>query len=128
MRLERSNVTVGGCRSVPSVCAGHLILDGAGSLFSNVAGFHVMPMFPLRIRFVDADHAYERFHSFPPDDVDYIEGWSRKRDGDSQMILLHLANETQLQDFLELCRRENSIIEVVSITEDEFQRARSNAI
>src|SRR5947208_12243791 len=54
------------------------------------AASHAMPMFPLRIRFVDADHAYERFHSFPPADVDYIEGWSRKRDGDSQMILLHL--------------------------------------
>ncbi len=66
-------------------------------------------MFPLRIRFVDTDHAYERFHSFPPDDVDYIEGWSRKRDDDSQLILLHLANEAHLQDFLELCRQETSI-------------------
>src|ERR1043166_3077196 len=51
-------------------------------------------------------HAYERFHSFPPDDVDFIEGWSRKRDGDSQMILLHLATEAHMQDFLALCRQE----------------------
>jgi len=87
-----------------------------------------MPMFPLRIRFVDADHAYERFHSFPPDDVDYIEGWSRKRDGDSQMILLHLTSEARMQDFLALCRQDSSIMEVVPITEDEFQRAKSNAI
>ena len=85
-------------------------------------------MFPLRIRFVDADRAYEHFHSFPPDGVDYIEGWSRKRDGDSQMILLHLASETHMQDFLALCRQESSIVEVVPITEDEFQRAKSNAI
>ena len=85
-------------------------------------------MFPLRIRFVDADHAYERFHSFPPDDVDYIEGWSRKRDGDSQMILLHLASEAHMQDFLALCRQEGSIVEVVPITEDDFRRAKSNAI
>ena len=67
-------------------------------------------------------------HSFPPDDVDYIEGWSRKRDGDSQIILLHLASEAHMQDFLALCRQEGSIVEVVSITEDEFQRAKSNAI
>jgi hypothetical protein len=87
-----------------------------------------MPMFPLRIRFVDADHAYERFHSFPPGDVNYIEGWSRKRDGDSQMILLQLASEAHMQDFLALCRQESSIVEVVPITEDEFQKAKSNAI
>jgi hypothetical protein len=87
-----------------------------------------MPMFPLRIRFVDADHAYERFHSFPPGDVDYIVGWSRKRDGDSQMILLGLASEAHMQDFLALCQKEGSIVEVVPITEDEFRRAKSNAI
>jgi hypothetical protein len=87
-----------------------------------------MPMFPLRIRFVDAAHAYERFHSFPPGDVDYIEGWERKRDGDSQMILLALASEAHMQDFLALCQKEGSIVEVVPITEDEFRRAESNAI
>ena len=85
-------------------------------------------MYPLRIRFVDEDHAYERFHSFPPDDVDYIESLSRKRDGDSQMILLRLASEAHMQDFLALCRQEGSIVEVVPITVDEFQRAESNAI
>jgi len=69
-----------------------------------------MPMFPLRIRFVDADHAYERFHSFPPGNVDYILGWSRKRDGDSQIILLHLASEAHMQDFLALCRQQDSIV------------------
>jgi hypothetical protein len=87
-----------------------------------------MPMFPLRIRFVDAEHAYDRFHCFPPDDVDYIEGWSRKRDGDSQMILLHLTSEAHMRDFLALCEQEGSIVEVVPITEAEFRRAKSNAI
>ena len=87
-----------------------------------------MPTFPLRIRFVDEDHAYERFHSFPPDDIDYIEGWSRKRDGDSQMILLDIASDKHMQDFLDLCRQDAHIVEVVPITEEEFQRAKSNAI
>jgi hypothetical protein len=85
-------------------------------------------MFALRIRFVDANHAYERFHSFPPGDLDYIEGWSRKRDGDSQLILLKLAGDAPIQDFLALCRQESSIVEVVPLSEDEFQRAKSNAI
>ena len=35
-----------------------------------------MPTFPLRIRFTDADCAYERFHHFPPES-DFIEGMSR---------------------------------------------------
>lgn len=86
-----------------------------------------MPTFPLRIRFTDAECAYERFHQFPPD-TDFIDGMSRKRDGDSQVILLRVASETCLQDFLALCRAENSIVEVLPITEDEFWSAPSNAI
>ena len=60
--------------------------------------------------------------------MDYIEGWSRKRDGDSQVILLHLASEAHMPDFLALCQQEGSIVEVVPITEDEFRKAKSNAI
>jgi hypothetical protein len=85
-------------------------------------------MFSLRIRFVDEDYAYQRFKPFPPDDLDYIEGWSRKRNGNSQLILLHLASEKHMEDFLDLCRKEKDIVEVVPITEDEFRRAKSNAI
>ena len=90
-----------------------------------------MPTIPLRIRFANEDLAYERFHSFPPDDVHGIggfEGCSRKRDGDSQVILLRLTSEANLQDFLALCRKERGIVEVLPITEDEFWRAKSNAI
>lgn len=87
-----------------------------------------MPTFPLRIRFVDDAHAYRQFHSFPPEGVDYIEGWSRKRDGDSQLILLHLARGARLQEFLALCRQEPGILEVTQISEEEFRRAPSNAV
>jgi hypothetical protein len=43
------------------------------------------------------------------------------------MLLLHLASEAHMKD-LALCREESSIVEVVPIAEDEFQRAKSNAI
>ncbi len=85
-------------------------------------------MFPLQIRFTDGQHAYDLFGSFPPQDVDYIEGWERKRVGDSQVILLHLESAVNLDDFLSLCRRHPNVVEVIAITEDEFRRAPSNAI
>ena len=63
-----------------------------------------MQTYPLRIRFIDADHAYEYFHSFPPDDIDYLNESARKRAGDSQMILLRLEDGSQLESFLRLCK------------------------
>ncbi len=87
-----------------------------------------MPVYPLRVRFKSADLAYELFYSFPPQDLDWIEGWSRKRDGDSQVILLRVSSEERLQDFLALCKKNRDITAVVQITEDEFWRAPSNAI
>lgn len=87
-----------------------------------------MPVYTLRVRFSSADRAYELFSSFPPQDIDWIEGHSRKRDGDSQVMLLHLSSEDHLLDFLALCNRHREITEVVPITEEEFWRAPSNAI
>ncbi len=87
-----------------------------------------MAMFPLRVRFADAERAHRLFDSFPPGDLEYIEGWSRKRDGDSQIMLLHLETEARLQDFITLCRSHPEVVEVVSISEDEFWRAPSNAV
>ncbi len=87
-----------------------------------------MAMYPLRVRFRSVDRAYELFGWFPPDDVDWIEGHSRKRDGDSQVMLLHVASEARLQDFLALCRDHPDIVEVVPITEQEFWAAPSNAV
>ena len=87
-----------------------------------------MPLFPLRIRFVDAEHAYERFHHFPPHDLEYVERMSRKRDGDSQVMLLEVPTDANLQQFLALCREEDGVVDVFPITEEEFWRAPSNAI
>jgi hypothetical protein len=87
-----------------------------------------MPTYPLRVRFSSADVAYDRFHSFPPADVDWIESTSRKRDGDSQVMLLRVVSREHLQDFLELCKQHRDITDVVPISEDEYWRASSNAI
>jgi hypothetical protein len=87
-----------------------------------------MPTFPLRIRFTSAALCYERFHHFPPDTADFIESMTRKRDGDCQVMLLGVATEAHLQDFLALCRAERGIVEVLPITESEFVRAPSNSI
>jgi hypothetical protein len=87
-----------------------------------------MPTFPLRIRFLNEDVAYRCFNDIPPDNLDYIQGYSAKRDGDSKVILLTLTTEENLHDFIALCRRESSIREVTPITEEEFWRAKSNAI
>ncbi len=87
-----------------------------------------MPLFSLRLRFADVIHAYERFHRFPPDDLDYVQRMSRKRDSDSQVMLLEVPTDAHLQQFLALCREEDSIVEVLTITEEEFWSAPSNSI
>ena len=53
---------------------------------------------------------------------------SRKRAGDSQMILLRLEDGSQLEGFLRLCNEHPAIVEVVPISEEEFWKAPSNAI
>jgi hypothetical protein len=87
-----------------------------------------MPMFPLKVRFNGAAGAYELFSSFPPKDVDWMEGHSRKRRGDSQVMLLHLSSAARLQDFYALCEQHPDIVEVLSIPEEEFRLAPSNPI
>jgi hypothetical protein len=85
-----------------------------------------MATVPLRIRFASERVACEVFDSFPPEDLDYVEGWSRKRDGDCQVLLLHLADERFLEPFLALCRRTADVVEVMPIAEAEFWNAPSN--
>jgi hypothetical protein len=87
-----------------------------------------MATFPLRIQFKNEDIAMDSFYSFPPGDLDFIEGWSRKRVGDSQLILLNVADESNLRRFFELCRANPEIIIVMPISEMEFEDARSEAV
>ena len=87
-----------------------------------------MTIVPLRIRFIDEQVASDVFETFPPDDLDYVEGWSRKRDGDSQVVLLRLSDERYLQAFIALCRQTSYVVDVTPITETEFWNAPSHAI
>ena len=84
-------------------------------------------LFPLRIDFIDDETAHRLFDSFPPDDMPYLEGWSRKRAGASQVMLLRVPFEDDLADFIAVCRRHAAVTNVVRITEDEFWAAPSNS-
>ena len=81
-----------------------------------------MTIIPLRIRFTSFERAFETFHSFPPD-LDHLDGWSRKRDGDSQVILLRMTDDSHFQEFINLCATNPDIQEVIRITEEENQAA-----
>ncbi len=82
----------------------------------------------LRVTFTDALCAYNLYHIFPPQTLEYVEGWRRKRDGDSQVILLKLRDRHDLQRFYDLCTSIPEICEVKRIAAKEFWRAQSNAV
>jgi len=85
------------------------------------------PPVALRIRFSSVTRAFELFHLFPPD-LDYLDGCSAKRDGDSKVMRLYLSAPERLEDFVDLCASHPDVVEVRPITEEEFCRAPSNAI
>jgi hypothetical protein len=94
----------------------------------NIPDDETLTTVPLRVRFTSFMRAFELFHSFPPDDLDYLDVWCTKRDGDSKVMILQMADPSRLQDFLDLCTANPDIVEVTRITEDEFWRAPSNSI
>lgn len=87
-----------------------------------------MAMFPLKVRFKSEDLAYTRFHTFPPHDLNIVEGHSRKRFREAHLMLLHLKEEQDLSEFLELCSNDPDIVEVTEITIEEFKRSPSNSV
>jgi hypothetical protein len=82
---------------------------------------------PLRIRFRDEQAAYYQFHIFPPS-PDYITGWSRKRDGASQVVLLSLTSRKHLDDFISVCRHNPHFVSIEEISEEEFWKAPSHGV
>jgi hypothetical protein len=83
---------------------------------------------PLRILFSDEDLAYQEFHGFAPLDLEIVSGYSRKRDGASHALLLHLHDPLNLPSFLAACRQSPGVVDVVTISEQEFWKAPSNSI
>jgi len=82
---------------------------------------------PLRIHFRDKQAAYYQFHLFPPE-LDYITGWSRKREGASQLLLLTLRSRSYLDDFIAACRRNPHFVRIEEISEEEFWKAPSHGV
>ena len=84
-------------------------------------------LFHIRIQFRDEQAAYYQYHVFPPD-LDYITGWSRKREGASQLLILHLHSRKHLEDFIAVCRRNPHFVSIEEISEEEFWKAQSHAV
>jgi hypothetical protein len=84
--------------------------------------------YPLRITFSSPEAAHRLFSEFPPQDLPYVEAWSRKREGSSQLIILGVSEPEDLSKFEALCRSTPEVIGVESIDEADFWKAASNAV
>jgi hypothetical protein len=63
-----------------------------------------MSRYCFRITFQTEEAAFYQFHVFPPvSHLNWILGWARKRNGNSQLVLLELKSEEFRDRFLELC-------------------------
>jgi len=82
---------------------------------------------PLRIRFRDEQAAYYQYHLFPPE-LDYVNGFSRKRDGASQVLILSLRSRKHLDDFIAVCRSNPHFVSIEEISEEEFWKAPSHGV
>jgi hypothetical protein len=87
-----------------------------------------MPMYALRISFPTERDAQDQFAAFPPTDVAYIQCISRKRDGNTWVVLADLQTQRDLDDFLVLCRSHPRVTEIKLITEKEWKEAPSHSI
>lgn len=78
----------------------------------------------FRITFQNQDAAFYLFHVFPP--VIYLPwvlGWARKRNGNTQLVLVELQAPDDRNRFLELCCENPHVSKIEEITEDEFTYA-----
>jgi len=87
-----------------------------------------MPEYPLRIIHKDAMTAFLVINSFEPLKLDWIDGYSQKRHGNCQVLLLPLPSKSHLDTFISICRSHPTVIDVLQITEKEFWNAPSNSM
>jgi hypothetical protein len=81
-----------------------------------------MQRIAFQIQLADSVRAAEAFDVFPPGGLDYVESWIRRRDGDSQFILVELADGARESDFRQLCTQFSGVVDVRDISEDECRR------
>lgn len=83
----------------------------------------------FRITFQNEQAAYFQFHVFPPVvHLPWINGWARKRDTNTQLLLVELLEEADRDRFLELCCENPHVLKIEEISEDEFTYAPSHEI
>ena len=83
----------------------------------------------FRITFQNEQAAYYQFHVFPPVvHLPWVNGWARKRDTNTQLVLVELGREGDRDRFLELCCENPHVLKIEEISEDEFTYAPSHDI
>jgi hypothetical protein len=88
----------------------------------------MMQQYPIRIQFRDDITAHSLAQTFEPYSYDYVEGYSMKRDGATHVLLLSVASERDFALFASACRTHPSVVDIRSITEEEFWDAPSNSM
>jgi hypothetical protein len=81
-----------------------------------------MPTMALQIRFSSSEMAKRSFDRFPPSGLECIESWMRRVDGDSQFILLDVAEIGNREEFRRICSEFPGVVEVRDISESECLR------
>ena len=84
--------------------------------------------YPIRIQFRDDITAHSVAQTFEPYSYDYVEGYSMTRDGATHVLLLNVASETDFALFASACRTHPAVVDIRTITEEEFWAARSNSM
>ena len=85
-----------------------------------------MPRYALRISFPTEQDARDQFGAFPSSDAPYIQRISRKRDGNTWVIMADLQEQRDLDAFLVMCRSHPRVNEIKLITEAEWLDAPSH--
>ncbi len=80
-----------------------------------------MAKYCFRITFQNQEAAFYQFHVFPPVlYLPWILGWARKRNTNTQLVLVELQEQEDRDKFLEVCCVNPHVLKVEEITEDEF--------
>ena len=75
---------------------------------------------PLRVQCKSEESALQFFHSFPPDDIQCLQGWSTKRNGASQLFILYVTSEEHVDEFTRVCLAQPEVQNVSRISENEY--------
>ncbi|MBV9671316.1 MAG: hypothetical protein JO076_00625 [Verrucomicrobia bacterium] len=88
-----------------------------------------MARYCFRITFQTEEAAFYQFHVFPP--VAYLKwilGWARKRNANSQLLVLELQSEAFRDRFLELCCENPHVRRIEEIEEEDFTKTASDEV